>query len=290
MANEQGSLFSDLPPPSGKPIKFTPARRPLWTENKAKLIERYLFYFVLVTKHGAYIDGFAGPQNLESENGWAAKLVLESKPALLREFWLCELDKNGIAALEKLKNAQAPVRGRAIDIVPGDFNKTVHDVLRKCKITDNTASFCLLDQRTFECHWKTVEAVARFKKNANKIELFYFLASGWLDRSLKGTTKNTDQIESWWGDKSWQKLQGMKSYPRAEIFANRFCNELGYAHAYSWPIYERGPQGRVMYHMVHATDHPEAPKLMNRAYFNATKAREPLEKLQMDLEKLWTTT
>jgi hypothetical protein len=42
-----------------------------------------------------------------------------------------------------------------------------------------------------------------------------------------------------------------------------------------------------MYHMVHATDHPEASKLMNRAYFNATKAREPLEKLQMDLGALW---
>jgi three-Cys-motif partner protein len=290
MQNEQGNLFGDLPPPSGKPIKFTPARKPLWTENKAKLIERYLFYFVLVTKHGAYIDGFAGPQNPESENGWAAKLVLESKPALLREFWLCELDKNGIAALEKLKRAQADVRGRAIDIVPGDFNETVYDVLRRCKITDNTASFCLLDQRTFECHWKTVETIAKFKKSGHKIELFYFLASGWLDRALKGTTKNTDQIESWWGNKDWQKLQGMNSYPRAEIFANRFCNELGYAHAYSWPIYERGPQGRIMYHMVHATDHPEAPKLMNRAYFNATKAREPLEKLQMDLEKLWTAT
>ena len=23
-----------------------------------------------------------------------------------------------------------------------------------------------------------------------------------------------------------------------------------------------------MYHMIHATDHDEAPKLMNRAYFN----------------------
>ena len=42
-----------------------------------------------------------------------------------------------------------------------------------------------------------------------------------------------------------------------------------------------------MYHLVRATDHPEAPKLMNRAYFNATKAKEPIEKLQMDLEALW---
>jgi hypothetical protein len=42
-----------------------------------------------------------------------------------------------------------------------------------------------------------------------------------------------------------------------------------------------------MYHMIHATDHPEAPRLMNRAYFNATKAREPLQKLQLELTSLF---
>src|ERR1700761_7500823 len=236
MAGEQGNLFTDLPPPAGKPIKFTPARRPLWTENKAKLIERYLFYFVLVTKHGAYIDGFAGPQNDKAENGWAAKLVLESKPPLLREFWLCELSKNGVAALEKLKAAQPPIRGRTIHIASGDFNNTVHGVLEKSRITDNTASFCLLDQRTFECHWSTVQTLASFKKGGHKIELFYFLASGWLDRSLKGTTKNTEQIDRWWGNSEWGQLRGMKSYPRAELLAKRFREELKYTHAYAWPI------------------------------------------------------
>jgi hypothetical protein len=109
MPNQQGSLFSDLPPAAGKPIRFKPAQRALWTENKAKLIERYLFYFVLVTRHGAYIDGFAGPQNLRSQSSWAAKLVLDSKPPLLREFWLCELSKDGVAALEKLEEAQPTV-------------------------------------------------------------------------------------------------------------------------------------------------------------------------------------
>jgi hypothetical protein len=79
----------------------------------------------------------------------------------------------------------------------------------------------------------------------------------------------------------------MKGYPRARLLAKRSKDELGYVHPYSWPIYKRGSGGRIMYHMVHATDHPEASKLMNRAYFNATKAREPLEKLQMDLGALW---
>jgi len=36
--------------------------RPVWSENKADLIARYLRYFVFITKHGTYIDPFAGPQ------------------------------------------------------------------------------------------------------------------------------------------------------------------------------------------------------------------------------------
>src|SRR5262249_8738090 len=195
--------------------------------------------------------------------------------------------KDGVNELEKLKSQQPLVRGRSIEVVSGDFNNTVHDVLKRSKITEKTASFCLLDQRTFECHWQTVTTLSKFKAAGHTIELFYSLASGWLDRPLTGTTKNVEQINLWWGDENWKRIQGMNSFSRAAMFANRFREELGYAHAYSWPIYERGAQGRVMYHMIHATDHPEAPKLMNRAYFNATKAREPLEKLQMDLAALW---
>lgn len=142
----QFTLFSDLPPPSDKPLKFKPAERPIWTENKAKLIERYLFYFVLITKHGAYIDGFAGPQYPKRRNAWAAKMVLESKPPLLRNFWLCEIDPKGVAELEKLKAAQPRIRNRTIDVVPGDFNANVIELLENSGIDDKTATFCLLDQ------------------------------------------------------------------------------------------------------------------------------------------------
>src|SRR5262252_5416945 len=73
--------FPEVPAETELPV-VAPAQ-PIWTENKAKLIERYLYYFVLVTKHGTYIDGFAGPQNPKNQGSWAAKLVLESKPQLL---------------------------------------------------------------------------------------------------------------------------------------------------------------------------------------------------------------
>lgn len=283
----QGNLFADLPPPAEKPQLFKTQQRPLWTENKAKLIERYLFYFVLVTKHGAYIDGFAAPQDPDNPDSWACKLVLESQPPFLREFWLCDLDPSGVAALKSMVSHIERPKYRRIEVVCGDFNVKVHEILRGCKITSSTASLCLLDHRTFECDWATVRTLAEFKQQGHKIELFYFLASGWLDRSLAGTTRNFEQLERWWGNQNWSKLQGMDSWRRALLLADRFKQELGYTYAYPWPIYEHGAEGRVMYHMLHATDHPAASKLMNRAYATATKAHEPIEQLKLELHGLF---
>jgi three-Cys-motif partner protein len=280
----QLNLFVDLPPPADKPIRFKPAERPIWTENKAKLIERYLFYFVLITKHGAYIDGFAGPQYEGKDVAWAAKLVLESKPAFLRSFWLCEINPTSIAKLEALKAAQPKIRNRTIEIVPGDFNANVSGLLAASNIDDKTATFCLLDQRSFECEWQTLVTLSRHRADY-KIELFYFLATGWLDRSIAGI-KDKSILER----ADYDQLQGMQSRQRMQLFCDRFKRELGYKHAYGWEIYSKGVGGRVMYHMIHASDHDEAPRIMNRAYRNALKDRESLRRLLKDLQEIWGNT
>ncbi|WP_024510173.1 three-Cys-motif partner protein TcmP [Bradyrhizobium sp. ARR65] len=283
----QLNLFDDLPPPADKPLKFKPAERAIWTENKAKLIERYLFYFVLITKHGAYIDGFAGPQYLKRRDAWAAKMVLESKPPFLRNFWLCELNPKSVQMLRALKDAQPFIKNRAIEIVPGDFNANVASLLQTSGIDDSVATFCLLDQRTFECEWQTLVTLSKHRSDY-KIELFYFLATGWLDRSMEGI-KNKSILEKWWGRPDYAQLRGMNSFDRMNLFCTRISEELGYKHAYGWPIYSRERGGRVMYHMIHATDHDEAPKIMNRAYRNALRQREDLRLLQRDLSQLWGT-
>jgi three-Cys-motif partner protein len=285
---DQLNLFTELPPPADKPIQFKPAERPIWTENKAKLIERYLFYFVLITKHGAYIDGFAGPQYYGKEDAWAAKQVLESKPAFLRNFWLCEIDPKGIAKLEALKAAQPKIRNRTIEIVPGDFNANISGLLASSNIDDKTATFCLLDQRAFECEWQTLVTLSRHRADY-KIELFYFLATGWLDRSMAGI-KDTSILERWWGRADYEQLQGMQSRQRMQLICDRFKSELGYKHAYGWEVYSKEVGGRVMYHMIHASDHDEAPRIMNRAYRNALKDRESLRRLQKDLQEIWGNT
>ena len=259
-------------------LKFPRADNPIWTENKAKLIERYIHFFVYVTKHGTYIDAFAGPQREGRDDLWAAKLVLEDTPRRIRHFFLFEQSKRKVHRLRKLRDAQRPRKkgepARDVHIFAGDCNIKIPDMLKHYPIKDKEATFALLDQRTFECDWATVVALASHKKAGHKIELFYFLAQGWIDRSVKAKRKNKDaEMRRWWGGDGWKDFFALKREDRREHFRQRFIDELGYNYAYAFAIYDRKDGGKTMYWMIHATDHAEAPKLMNRAYRQALSLR-----------------
>jgi three-Cys-motif partner protein len=286
---DQLALFKELPEAPIFDLPLRRLKRPVWTENKARLIERYLYYFVLVTKHGTYIDGFAGPQEIDQPDMWAAKLVLESEPRWLKHFFLFEKDPKQQARVQQLAESQPPrtrkENKRDIHVIAGDFNESVHTFLDNGLFSKKEAAFCLLDQRTFQCHWSTVDALARYKTEKYKIELFYFLSNGWLDRAL-AAQKDFTVLDAWWGDPDWTQLMGMAHAERAKLFANRMRERLGYAFVTPWPIYEQKGSSRVMYYMIHATDHAEAPKLMNRAYYKAVEPRESAEQFLLDFARV----
>jgi three-Cys-motif partner protein len=284
MQKDQLFLF-DLPPDSKRTHYFKSFARPLWTENKAKLIEKYLFYFKMVAKHGCYIDGFAGPQRPGQSETWAAQRVIENEPRWFKSFYLFEKKKNQFEYLSKLKESQPEKFKKCIHLYPGDFNVLIHQFLREHPIKDSEATFCLLDQRTFDCHWATVCSLATYKKTGNKIELFYLLPIAWLDRALSAQTKNVKGIVEWWGRDDWDRLRGLKPYPRAALFCNRFKEELDYAWAYYWPIFKKEKSNQIMYFMIHATDYEDAPNLMNRAYNKALDVEETFEQLKFEFEQ-----
>jgi three-Cys-motif partner protein len=275
--------------PTGAPEKnFHSLRHPLWTENKARLIREYLKLFTFITRHGTYIDGFAAPQESDHPEMWSAKLVLENEPKWMRDFWLCDLSPDGVGRLLVLAAAHI-TKERKVAVLAGDFNDTVDQVLASGRIKPKTATFALLDQRTFECSWATVQKLAAHKAEM-KIEQFYFFASGWVDRSIAAVSrpKTADKVGRWWGRADWRDLQGMDGVTRAKLVAARFKDELGYAYAHPYPIHSTRRGNRIMYHMIHATDHPEAPPLMIRAYRRVSGRPEigPVE-LQGSLEDRW---
>jgi len=95
---------------------------PLWTQNKARLIQAYLQLFEYITKHGTYIDGFAAPQDAEHLDMWSAKLVLEMTPKWFRNFWLCDISPAGLEKLRTLA-AEHTSRKRRVTVLEGDFNE-----------------------------------------------------------------------------------------------------------------------------------------------------------------------
>ncbi len=286
-------LFGDeLPSPAIKDgivdLTFKSSKQdgyPVWSENKSKLIQHYVRYFLMVTKHGTYIDGFSGPQVEEyNDESWSAKRVLEIQPPWLRRFILCEMNPRQVEHLQRLAQSRLDLGDkRKIEIHPGDFNTSIDQILTPGAIREKEATFCLLDQRTFECKWDSVRKIAAYKQSGTKIELFYFLAVGWLARSI-AALKDDQKLRDWWGrDDIDLPRNTTNSVELAKLFSHRFERELGYATAAAWPIYERsdGGLGKVMYYMIHATDHQEAPKLMNRAYKAATLVNQPMEHMQI---------
>lgn len=283
MAND--SLFPDLPIQVAPVSIMQAGVDPVWTEHKAKLIARYLRYFVFITKHGCYVDGFSGPKNRELPDSWAAELVVNSEPRFLKQFFFCDENPEQVMALNALVGSQPDSPKRHLQVLQGDFNVRIDDILASGHIGDKTATFCLLDQFSCECHWATVRKLALHKtQGANKIEQFYFLATGWLGRALSGFKADTQVPDAWWGSSDWNSLKGLSGDLIAVKMAERFRDELGYRFVRPWPIYqrERG-KGRVMFHMIHASDHPEAHKLMRRAYKHVLDVPESEEQLFLEL-------
>src|SRR6266508_2329247 len=96
-------LLFELPPADLKVAeKKFKERNPIWTGCKAKLIERYLFYFVQITHSGTYMDAFAGPQETDKHEMWSAKLVIESVPRWLKNFFLFDLKESQVERIRKM--------------------------------------------------------------------------------------------------------------------------------------------------------------------------------------------
>ena len=258
---------------SKTPVGNGKTRGHVWTENKAKLIARYLRSFTYVTRHGTYLDAFAGPQegSNPSPNSWAAKLTLENEPKWMKRFVLCDRDPEKLRELESIAAIHHEGREkskRSVQVIEGDSNLTLPAYLNAHPIAEKEASFCLLDQHTKECTWSLVEKISQHKKTGYKIELFYFLAQGWIDRVLteKLGDGNVEKVVQWLGHSDWKSFKELSSRDRAEDFVRRFNEELGYNFSKAFPIYQRGNEGKEMFWMIHASDHERALPLMGGAY------------------------
>jgi three-Cys-motif partner protein len=269
----------------GREVLLRPLTHRIWTKHKARMIARYLDLFTFVTRHGVYIDGFAGPQYVEDLDQWAARLALLNKPGRLRKYFLFDKSPQQVRRLRRMVDSLPPQdeekdNKREVVVEQGDCNAKILELLAKKLIRPREATFALLDQRTFECQWRTVVALAEYKpRGCNKIEQFYFLPSAWFQRAVKNSRRARQMalIEGWWGGNGWQRFGQLDPWGRAILLVERFQRELGYKYVSPWPVFEaENGRGAVMYFMIHASDHEEAPKLMRRAYEQCVTRKKPV--------------
>ena len=270
MSVSQIDAFSARPQGKLTKPKLKKSGAPLWTAEKASLIDEYIHLFLLITKHGVYVDLFAGPQRVDDTESWSVRRVLERRtegnPAI-RHYAVCDKDQEQAERLRQLGSDHPSFR-----VYAGDVNEEIQTILEEAPIGPNTACFCLIDQRTFECHWPTVKAVAQHKAEGRKIELFYFLAQDWLDGAQ--SRASPEKLRAWWGDGDYDHFLRLRSYERANALCQRFRNELNYEYVTPFAIQEKGEGSRTMYYMVHASDHRRAVKLMSEAYRKVGESRE----------------
>ena len=261
-------LFGPVPPgtkPQKKSANPVELSGRLWTGQKSRLIAEYLHRFLHVTKSGTYFDLFAGPQSETYDDGWSIKRVIERRDEgpNLGYFAACDNNPQQIKRLEQLRDTCAD-RPFTFKIYHGDANELVKKILHEAPT--NLPSFCLLDQRTFECDWATVKRVAEYKGNGDfKIEIFYFLAEAWLDRAWQ-SRKHRETLRRWWGRDDILEFFSLKNVFRAHSLKQRFIDEFGYKYVQPWSIHKQGDHGRTMYYMIHASDHHRATRLMSEAY------------------------
>lgn len=275
----QGELFAPLEM-GGAPSQFSfnlassrlpenlILKPPGQTNAKSKLIAEYISKFQLITRGGLFIDGFSAPQSRDHEEAWTARRVLEVEPKWLRAFWLCDIESGGLLQLQRLKSLhhRSP-RSRHVFVMNGDFNHTIKLILNSSRMSQQTAIFALLDQRNTECHWATVKALAA-RAGRTKIELLYFLGTSWLHRSLAASHRpeRLAEIDLWWGGQGWRDLKDLTQIQMVAAMATRFSKELGYRFVNPYPIFQEEDGAKPAFHLIHASDHPEARKLMGRAY------------------------
>ena len=109
----QVEMFGDGPSKKLTKLKLAEGGAPLWTAEKASLIDEYIHRFLLVTKHGVYLDLFAGPQRADDLESWSVRRVLvrrtEGSPSI-RHYAVCDEDPAQVEGLRELGGGRSSFR------------------------------------------------------------------------------------------------------------------------------------------------------------------------------------
>lgn len=231
----------------------------------------YLSVYRRIAGSGSYIDGFAGNGRIrvngETRPG-SATVAIESRAFRNLAFY----ERPRMArSLEKYLDGRLDAKTRSrCTVVPGDFNEQILHDLAAERFPRDKPCFAFLDPNSTQLDWRTIEALAKYKTYDGdgrcKVELWILLNTHQaLMRIVQSHPKVVDRMLG--GRDAWDDLR--RAHAPAGAYATRYAErleDLGYKLA-SPALIRARVNGRPMYYMIHASDHPAAHKLMRWTRF-----------------------
>ena len=243
----------------------------LWTAEKSALIDEYIHLFLVVTKHGVYVDLFAGPQRVEDTESWSVRRVLERRTVgnpSIRHFAVCDKDPGQAQRLRELGSRHPSFRvyprrrERGNPHNPrGSRDRDEYGVL----LSDRPAHL-----RVPLGHRENGRA-AQIGGPQNRAVL---LPRARLARSRPEQGEPGEAPGPGGAMETTVSSSAFDRIERANALCRRFRDELKYEHAMPFAIQERGANSRIMYYMIHASDHRRAAELMSQAYRTVRERRQ----------------
>ncbi|HUP17285.1 MAG TPA: three-Cys-motif partner protein TcmP [Acidimicrobiia bacterium] len=256
-----------------------------WTRAKLGILSAYLDAFTTASKsrpERLYLDLFAGePENQErvtlDEIRGSARVALDTaNPEFTRLRFFERPAQAG--KLEAALRADYP--GRDIQVIPGDCNRELAEVLADLRPWSAEPTFAFIDPTGPDCEWSTLETLASFKTiSSYKTELWLLFPAGMFIRMLRvdgGTVRQEDaaRITAMFGTEQWQEIYnarlrnqldgGQARDEYVNLMRWRLERVLGYRFSHAFDVHEE--RGHSIYHMIFVTDNDAGNRIMTHLY------------------------
>jgi len=257
-----------------------------WTFSKLEVLSAYFRMYRRVAGGGTYIDAFAGSGYARIGDSEVMGSPLRAiTSGAFRHVHLFESDQ---AKHKQLSTAIASLDRHRCEVAlhpPCDANQGIPALLDSGEVSLDRPCFAFLDPNSTQLDWATVESLANYKDYAPtksgsslggsincKVELWVLVNTHQAlnrllprDRAKYEVPTHATVLDRVMGDRDawWDIWQGAPGN-LATRYAERLRDVLGYG--WSHPQLVNDPQShRPQYHMVHASDHPNAHTLMRSA-------------------------
>ena len=274
-----------------------------WTQSKLQILEDYLAAFLTASstkaKGAVYLDAFAGEgagraRLTDEEFDGSARIAASATAGNGSGFqfsYLRFVELNSTRADEIRAEFRRDFPGRDIDVVPGDCNVEIPNLLAAMPI-DLTwyPTFAFLDPFGIELHWQTIQALADHKRQRTyKVELFMLFAAPAIMRIAgltpeKAVPDAENRLARLFGCWNWEPIvqarrEGAIGGDQArEAFVNlmrwRLAHDLGYQRTHVLEF--KNTHGVPIYHMVFASDHNAGDRIMANLYATAAKRNQDM--------------